>query len=221
MKKSKFGYTLAEILITLAVVGVVSAMTIPTVINKYQEKVTVTKVKKFYSMMNQAFVLSVKDNGYANEWNVGNSDTKTTANQLTGYIKPYLKVIKDCGTSSGCLGYKENVNLLKGKKHTINYDTGSQYYKLILSDGTYIFIRATDGVNYCQGAEGGHTNVCGAVFMDINGGKQPNTIGKDIFAFIITPFAVKPNIGDTCNKNSTGFGCSGYILKNGNMDYLH
>lgn len=217
----KSAFTLAEVLITLVVVGVISAMTIPTVINKYQEKVTVTKVKKFYSMMNQAFMLSVKDNGYANEWNVGNGATKQTAKQFAGYIKPYLKVIKDCGTNSGCLGYTENVNLLNGQKHTVNYDTRNEYYKLILSDGTYLIIRATGEANYCQGSAGGHSNACGAFFMDTNGGKQPNTIGKDIFGFTITPFAVKPNITDTCSKNNSGLSCSSYILKNGNMDYLH
>ena len=110
----KFAFTLSEVLITLAVIGVISAMTIPTVINKYQEQATVSKVKKIYSTMNQAFLLSVKDNGYANEWNVNNGISSTTANQIASYFKPYLKIIKDCGTNSGCLGYKENINLLNG-----------------------------------------------------------------------------------------------------------
>lgn len=221
MQRFKLGFTLAEVLITLGIIGIVASMTIPSVINKYQERVTVNKVKKFYSTMSQAFLLSVKDNGYANEWNVGNGDTTETANQLTGYIKPYLKVIKDCGTNSGCLGYTENVNFLNGNKHTVNYDTRNEYYKLILSDGTYLIIRATDNADYCQGLEGEYPNACGAIFIDINGGKQPNTFGKDIFLFRITPFAIKADITNSCNINDKGTGCSGYILKNGNMNYLH
>ncbi len=221
VRNSGEGFTLAEVIITLGIIGVVAAVTLPTVVKKYQEKVTVTKVKKVYSMLSQAFMLSVKDNGYANEWNVGNRDTETTANRLTSYIKPYLKIIKDCGTNSGCLEYTENINLLNGQKHSVNYDTRNEYYKFILSDGTHIIIRATDNANYCQGVEGGNSNVCGSIFIDINGGKQPNTVGKDIFSFVITPSAIKLNIKDTCYKNSTGWGCSGYIFKNGNMNYLH
>lgn len=217
-----FAFTLSEILITLGIIGVIASMTIPFVINKYQERVTVSKVKKIYSTMSQAFMLSVRDNGYANEWNVGNDSNATTAAQLAGYFKPYLKIIKDCGTNSGCLGYTENVNYLNGKKHDANYDTWDRFYKMILSDGSYIIIRATLG-NYCQkDAQSSYSSkYCGEIFFDINGGKMPNTIGKDIFVIGITPFAIKPNNDDNCNKNNKGWGCSGYILKNDNMDYLH
>ena len=214
----KKGFTLAEVLITLGVIGVVAALTIPTVISKYQERVTVSKVKEIYSIMSQAFLLSVKDNGYANEWNVGNGENATTAIQIANYLKPYLKIAKDCGINSGCLKYTESTNLLNGKRH-VNYDGNKNYYKMILLDGSYIFIRGT--FNYCQTNEGGVVDSCGAIFIDMNGGTTPNTFGKDLFVFRITPFAIKPSIDNSCLLNSTGSGCSGYILKNNNMDYLH
>ena len=212
------GFTLAEVLITLGVVGVVSAITIPTVINKYQERVTISKVKKIYSTINQAFMLSVKDNGYANEWNVNGSSYSARAIQFMEYLKPYLKILRDCGTSSGCLGYTKKINRLNGQQHQYNYDTSSNYYKFILNDGSYIWILPTSSA-YCQYSTGGHTNVCSQIYTDINGGKKPNTIGKDIFIFYITPYAIKPNTDD-CNTNEIGWGCSGYILQNGDMDYL-
>ena len=93
-KNYKKAFTLSEVLITLGVIGVVAAMTIPAVINKYKEHVTVNKVKKFYSMISQAFLMSVKDNGYANEWSVENEQNSITAKQIAGYFKPYLKIIK-------------------------------------------------------------------------------------------------------------------------------
>lgn len=214
----KQGFTLAEVLITLGVIGVVAAMTIPSVIKKYQEQVTVNKVKKFYSMMSQAYMLSVKDNGYANEWNVGNGLNSTTANQIATYLKPYLKIIKDCETNSGCLKYKDKVNLLKGTKHVVNYDTMDYFYKIILSDGSYIWWRGVD--NWCKQNVDGVSNICVIIWTDTNGGKEPNTIGKDIFEFLLTPYGVKPALVDDCNKTNNGWGCSSYILKNGNMDYL-
>ena len=90
-KKSK-GFTLAEVLITLGIIGVVAAITMPTLINNYKEKATVNKVKKFYSMMSQAYLMSVKDNEHADSWNVGNGVSSTTARQLASYFKPYLKI---------------------------------------------------------------------------------------------------------------------------------
>ena len=212
-------FTLAEVLITLGIIGVVSAMTLPSVINNYKEREIVSKVKKFYSIMNQAFLMSVKDNGYANEWEVVNGQNKTSTRQIAKYFKPYLKIIKDCGQTAGCLEYTDRPFTLNSGKTNVNYDASNLYYKAILNDGSYVWWRGVAGT-YCKVSEGGHNDVCGAIFFDINGGKEPNTVGKDIFDIVITPYAIKPNIDDNCKKNSTGWGCSGYILKNGNMDYL-
>ena len=76
MKNTKrdFAFTLAEVLITLGIIGVVAAMTLPTLLNKNEERVTVTKVKKFYSVMNQALLFAIKDNGYVNEWSFNQED---------------------------------------------------------------------------------------------------------------------------------------------------
>jgi len=215
----KRGFTLAEVLITLGVIGVVAAMTLPTVINKYQERVTVSKVKKIYSTMSQAFLLSVKDNGPANEWNVGNGFNSTTAVEITNYLKPYLKVLRDCGTAPGCLEYTQNEKYLKGGVNSFNYDASNAFYKIILQDGSYIVIRGPLSL-YCNSSEGGYSNTCGVVYFDINGGKQPNTIGMDIFSMLITPYSVKPSTS-SCDKNSEGWGCLNYILQNDNMNYLH
>ena len=213
-------FTLSEILITLGVIGVVAAMTLPSVINKYKEQETVNKVKKFYSVMSQAYMLSIKDNGYPNEWNVGNGKTETTANQVATYLKPYLKIIRDCGTSSGCLNYKEVVKKLNGNLHSANYDTRNEFYKVILSDGSYIWWRGSNKV-WCETIEYGNPNICAIIWTDINGGKEPNTVGKDIFYGLITVNGVKPSLLEDCNKNSEGWGCMNYILQNGNMNYLH
>ncbi|PWL80398.1 hypothetical protein DBY21_01910 [Candidatus Gastranaerophilales bacterium] len=56
------GFTLAEVLITLGIIGIVAAMTLPSVIGKYQKKVTVERLKKVYTSLSQALIYSVKDN---------------------------------------------------------------------------------------------------------------------------------------------------------------
>lgn len=57
------GFTLAEVLITLGVIGVVAAMTLPTVIANYQKKVLVTQLKKEVSVIENYFKKVVADEG--------------------------------------------------------------------------------------------------------------------------------------------------------------
>ena len=63
MKKKYTAFTLAEVLITLGIIGVVAAMTLPTVIGKYRRKVASTKLKKFYTVINQSIERSVAEKG--------------------------------------------------------------------------------------------------------------------------------------------------------------
>ena len=66
MKKQAF--TLAEVLITLGIIGVVSAITMPVIIQKHREQVIVTKAKKVYNQFSQAFQATVEENGTPENW---------------------------------------------------------------------------------------------------------------------------------------------------------
>lgn len=84
-------FTLAEVLITLGIIGVVAAMTIPTLIQKTTNLIVETKLKKIYSVMNQAIMLSELDNGPKEKWPAdcdGNCKT-----YYEKYLFPYLKKI--------------------------------------------------------------------------------------------------------------------------------
>lgn len=90
MKKA---FTLAEILITLGIIGVVAAMTIPTLMTKYAKQRTETQLVKFYSMMNQTLRMSVADNGDPDGWITAKKNY--TYDEMVGflytYIFPYMK----------------------------------------------------------------------------------------------------------------------------------
>ena len=112
MQREK-GFTLAEVLITLAIIGVVAAMTIPTLIGNYKKHATETKIKKFYSQMTQAIRLSEIDNGPALKWDKapvafdeeGNIDNvaqrENARNYWNKYLAPYIRTtgIKDLDIS--------------------------------------------------------------------------------------------------------------------------
>ena len=69
LTSKKVAFTLAEVLITLAIIGVVAAMTIPTLVSNYKKQVVETRLAKFYSTMTQAIKLSEIDNGKLSTWN--------------------------------------------------------------------------------------------------------------------------------------------------------
>ena len=85
MKKA---FTLAEVLITLGIIGVVAAMTLPVVVGNYQKKVTAVKVKKFYSMFNQAFQQAQLEFGEYKYWQIDD-----TSDLYYKYLKKYIKTI--------------------------------------------------------------------------------------------------------------------------------
>lgn len=104
--RKKNAFTLAEVLITLGIIGVVAAMTLPTLIQKNNNSVVEARLKKFYSAINQAIQMSESVNGDRKIWSStfntfsDDSDEAATAtiddieNWFNTYLKPYMKVIK-------------------------------------------------------------------------------------------------------------------------------
>ncbi len=200
-------FTLAEVLITLAIIGVVAALTVPTVVRNYQKQQTVVKLKKAYTQLHQAIGLSEIDNGATNTWDY-TLDSKTFYDK---YLKGYLKVSKVLGSvSTDALGIE--YKFLDGTKATEWTFVGSGGYKLILNDGTLI--------SFGAGVEHGRK----IIYFDINGFKKPNTCGKDLFGFAIVPkYKIVPfgfnlptssgSFGETLDRNkiitsTSSFACN-------------
>ena len=96
--KARFGFTLAEVLITLGIVGVVAAMTIPTLMSTFAKQRTETQLKAFYSRINQTIKMSIADNGDPDGWVEERAYSYDEQVEfLKQYIFPYMKN----------LGYKE------------------------------------------------------------------------------------------------------------------
>ncbi len=103
LTQSHFGFTLAEVLITLGIIGVVAALTLPTLMSSYRKQVAETRLAKFYSVMNQAIEQSEVVNGPKEHWDIlpsgfvkdedGNEDKTQSAAMgwYQKYLAPYLK----------------------------------------------------------------------------------------------------------------------------------
>ncbi len=71
--KKKNAFTLAEVLITLGIIGVVAAMTLPTLVQKHQKKVIATRLKQTYSQLYQALNMAQADYGDMKNWDVNDN----------------------------------------------------------------------------------------------------------------------------------------------------
>lgn len=88
----KNAFTLAEVLITIGVIGVVAAMTIPNMLSHYRKVSVVNKLKHFYSTMNSAVKMSIIENGDVANWEGANfQDGETTYNWWMTYLDKYFQ----------------------------------------------------------------------------------------------------------------------------------
>lgn len=106
----KLAFTLAEVLITLGIIGVVAAMTIPTLVTNADKKATATKLKAFYSKINQAVKLSSAYNDEPDGWEYPKSASNYSQHEkfVNTYFAPYMK-LSSCrqvslASMSGCIG---------------------------------------------------------------------------------------------------------------------
>jgi hypothetical protein len=175
-------------------------------------------VKKFYSTLSQAQLMVISQYGPADQWLFDDTtrSTEASATALAEKIKPYLKVLNECGTRNKCMTSSYQIKLLNGSVYG-SYYTQSIYYKMILNDGSYLWFR-TNGSN-CLNSDDNTANVCALFWYDTNGEKSPNTFGKDVFVFFMLKDKIIPHSGDDCYINRTGWGCAKHILTEGNLNY--
>ena len=113
----KFGFTLAEVLIPLGIIGVVAALTMPSLIGNYKKRIVETKLKQTYSIFNQAIRLSEIKNGEASTWvtpNVAYNSSLNSKECLGTYILPYLNGLK-------------------------KFEANQTYVKIFLNNGIYTY----------------------------------------------------------------------------------
>ena len=202
------GFTLAEILITLGIIGVVAALTMPALIQNHREKVTVTRLKKVYSVLSQAYVSASSENLDIKEWGLGKEFSTDGAQAIAEKLLPYLKLNKDCGFEKGCFPAGVVYTYLNGSGWYNLDSSGSRAYRAILSDGTLIAIESF--------------GTYGKIFVDINGFKGPNQDGRDLFAFRlktegVIPFGTQTDTITPFGKNES---YTAWVIYNENTDYL-
>ncbi len=221
--KVKLAFTLAEVLITLGIIGIVAAMTIPNLITTHQKKVTVTRLEKSISVLNQAYKLSIAEQGQPEVNDILNMDIE---DYFYKYWAPYLKHATYCETPMDC-GYKSRF-FKQQNGNTDNYQmTKEANFTFLTNDGMVYSIQIRGYCSNCLYVNGYiGTNGELTIIVDINGSKNPNVFGKDVF-FLggsnfddigIQPFGydkTNDEINEDCSKDGTGRYCAEKIKRAG------
>lgn len=164
MKRKAF--TLAEVLITLGIIGIVAAITIPSLITKYQQRETVPKLKDTYSIIANAVRLSEEENGDLESWDISNS-----REGFDNYIAPYLK-ISSKKLNGGTISYLYP----DGKRKEVLLSViASGGYSYFLLSGVQLFVPS---------------GIKGRIdfLIDLNVyNRRPNQMGRDAFYLMIYP----------------------------------
>ncbi len=213
MKKNAF--TLAEVLIVIAIIGIVATVTLPNLNKSTSDAETVAKVKKTVATLQTAYDMAKEK--YGEDLSTWIADDTTAADQATRFgtrISQYLSVSKICGlsTNQGCFS-SSNVARISVNSSVTSMDKNSNYYKVILNDGTSLAITSSR-----------------SVYFDVDGpNKGYNTYGRDIF---LAAFSVEGNSSlvspttfnnaaftNSCRSGTAVF-CTAWIMNFDNMDYV-
>lgn len=197
----KLAFTLSEVLITLVIIGIVSAITVPVLFANYQEKAIKSSLKKNYSALTQALTRYQADNSQR----LFLSDM-TDNKQMKSILKEYMMVMYDCDEMTGdkaCLPNSKNGIFSENyKTYNKKNNLPALYHRdgqLVLQDGSLIMInsRVTDTIPSLY------------ILVDVNGfGKKPNILGRDVFAFQLSEDGHLLPMGANGTNFSSDLDCS-------------
>lgn len=164
------GFTLAETLITLVIIGVVAAITVPSLMHRKFEQETVAKVTKIYSTLAQAVTKYQIDNAcsdHIGKCDVGYADVENMVKSLN--------IVKKCRPCDTADWLPETSTLLNGNKNTSKAYCGVTR----ISNIAYLLADGTTITFYKESSKNVH------IYFDVNGKNKPNRSGKDIFELTI------------------------------------
>ena len=185
--KFLFGFTLAEVLVTLGIIGVISAMTVPTLFQNYQKKSYVTQLHKVYNEVQQAAVAYMNDKNAINLREAGFNNS----NAVSDFVKFYFKIIQDCGANAvPC--FADSYKKLSGVSTPVG---GAERY-FVLSSGASVATIARDNA---------YGDLVAEIWVDTNGKQGPNIVGRDFFIMYLYKNVIIDDINFEESSSDSGY----------------
>ena len=158
MKKA---FTLAEMLIVIAIIGVVAALVMPSLVADYQNRVLMTQLKKAYAEISQAGLLAIAQDD-------AGTFSSTKAYKNGTFLSTYFKKSKSCGRDyEGCIS--DSYTDPDGD----SFDASKEFGGKSETKNSFACIKAKAGYALCLSGKHG--------FLDVNAQRGPNQVGKDAF----------------------------------------
>ena len=184
---NKHAFTLAEVLITLGIIGIVAAMTIPTLIVNYQKREFASRLSQTFSVLSNAIKMAQVEYGDVATWGYQKYYGTTVApnGDKSQYVKeyaekyflPYLRVSKNYGTVKlKDIGYSG----FKSKDGRSYYNENSKVYTTEVNNGTIIFFAYNGSTTEIDGVTTPFISDP-IISIDVNGKAGPNILGRDFF----------------------------------------
>ena len=212
--RKRVAFTLAEVLITLGIIGVVAALTIPSLVQNYKRTVVENKLKENYSLIYNAIRIAESKNGTMDEWQTCDVEfgLECTQTLFDKYLAPELKVIKTCTVDDEEECWTVPASLGGSKQYLANSGSGSRI-SVVLANGASLHMWAgsqTTGLPHIQ------------IWMDIDGPRKgKGVIGSDVFGMQINfkestksnkgaylvPMYIKANVNESYLRNTSLYGC--------------
>lgn len=236
--KMKKAFTLAEVLLVIAIIGTVSVLAVNNAVKNTSSAEKITRLRKTYDILQTAITAGMYKGGAIDNWGLtlDNADNGNY-NLCKKFLVPHLKIEKDCGTGTGC--WKSGITSTNYRNTSINFETTTGWYKAILANGASIAVRFAYMNTRTTGSSipfsgiypvGTYNNSAsgGAIFVDIDGpNKGASKMGDDVFLFYITPDGIVPSGNNLAIKSNTdgqcpkyGEACTAWALYKGNQDYF-
>lgn len=154
-------FTLAEVLVTLGIIGVISALTLPTLMKNHQRQVFATQIRAVYSLLSQGVENKLLDSNAINL-----REARFFGNE-GAFLKSYFKIAKDCGTTdTSCFASTYDV------LNSDSIDQPNNLYKVVLANGASVGL-SVNGISSTY------------VWIDANGTQGPNMACRDLFDLTI------------------------------------
>ena len=226
--KKLMAFSLAEVLITIGIIGVVAAMTMPSLIQKHQDKELATRTQKAFSSFSNALLLLQNDNGTEGDNSLTFAEGVSNE-QITQNFSKFFEGSKVCKNKNqaGCSEYYDYAI----KYSNAQYDKGGNVKflqldrpSLILPNGIVFFIMTNDTscetrtyttVDDDGNQENYKSSICANIAIDVNGPRKPNQFGRDCYWAWVYQDRLEPNFSDIYGGKSLKNILSG----NGKLEY--
>ena len=187
----KSGFTLSELLVAMAIAGVIAALTVPGFVSRYQNDSQIMNLKKIYTELGTNLEVLKSENIYGNLYKSRLADKV----EYTNFIKENYKIVSEAcgGDKQKCFAPSsekkdEDGNTVKDEEDNIIYETiyknlNNEQIDVALSGG-YGFLTKGGYSMYIVPADASKQTPV-LVHVDVNASELPNIIGRDFFSFKI------------------------------------